>query len=547
MSMNDTTTDAASIFSPLWRRKWLILAVAILVAVGTYEYYKHQTPTYGATTELYLGAASEQQASGQAKTGLNTRSLSDQVGLINSPIISALVHRRLRAEHDPAAARGKAKAAASKTGDFIDVSTKAHSPHSAVKLGNAYAQTYIAHERADYRRSLKAEILTDRQQLLRLELPPSPSASKSTKSAASASTLQIANLADKISQLEASLSTFSGVVQVSPAKAIPIPLSPTPKKNAIFGFALGLLLAAIGAYGLSRVDRRLRSLAEIEQVFQTEILVALPSVKAPVVRPDGVRAPAKPLLEPLRRLHTTLHLGHVIDGARHSGPRVILFISSDAGDGKSTLVANLARVQSDSGQRVAVIEADFRRPVQARLLDAPAQRGLADVLSGAATVGAAMQPVASSAPLGAPVEAGAHSAEGAGVSTVVEPLSSGSISVLLSGGEVANPPALLGGDGMRELLRSVAEEYDYVLIDSPPPLEVSDVMPLLPVVDGIVIVARLGHTRRVSAMRLAQLLGRTSSAPVLGAVANCVPRKDIERYGLAWAPATRRGQRKPKG
>jgi Mrp family chromosome partitioning ATPase/capsular polysaccharide biosynthesis protein len=545
--MNDTTTDAASIFSPLWRRKWLILAVAIVVAGATYEYYKRQTPTYGATTELYLGAASEQQAGGQAKSGLSSHSVTDQVALINSPIIAGLAHRRLRAEHDAAAARGKETATASKIGDFIDISTKAHSPRAAAKLADAFAQTYIAHERADYKRSLKAEILTDRQQLLRLELPPAPSAAKSSKSAASASTLQIANLADKISQLEASLSTFAGVVQVSPAKATPVPLSPTPKKNAIFGFALGLLLASIGAYALSRLDRRLRSLAEIEEVFQTEILVALPSVKAPVVRPDGKRAPAKPLLEPLRRLHTTLHLGHVIDGARQSGPRVILFISSDAGDGKSSLVANLARVQSDGGQRVAVIEADFRRPVQARLLDAPAQRGLADVLGGAATVGAAMQPVAGSAPLGAHVGTVAQSAEGAAVSTVVEPVNAGSISVLLGGEQVANPPALLASDGMRELLRSVAEEYDYVLIDAPPPLEVSDAMPLLPVVDGIVIVARIGHTRRVSAMRLAQLLGRTASAPVIGTVANCVPRKDIERYGLAWAPAARRGQRKPKG
>lgn len=89
---------------------------------------------------------------------------------------------------------------------------------------------------------------------------------------------------------------------------------------------------------------------------------------------------------------------------------------------------------------------------------------------------------------------------------------------------------------MGELLRSLAEELDYVLIDAPPPLEVSDVMPLLPAVDGIILVTRIGHTRDVSAQRLAQLLARTVSAPLLGIVANCVPRKDIERYGFAWAP-----------
>jgi polysaccharide biosynthesis transport protein len=542
--MNDTTTDAASILSPLWRRKWLILAVAVVVAAGTYEYYKREKPVYEATTQLYLGATSEQQSSGQAKTGLSSRSITDQVGLINSPIIGEAVRRRLRAEHNRQAARGKAKATASNTGAFITITTQAHSPKAAAKLGDTFAQTYIAHERANYMRGIKAQIANDREQLLRLELSAAgPSKGKSGKSSSSSTTLQSVNLADKISQLESNLSTFAGVEQVAPAKAIPVPLSPAPKKNAIFGFVVGLLLASIGAYALNRFDRRLRSLSEIEQLFQTEILVALPTVKAPSVRPGGVRAPARPLLEPLRRLHTTLHLGHVIDGARQSGPRVILFLSTDAGDGKSTIIANLARVQSDSGERVAVIEADFRRPTQARLLDVAAPNGLSEVLSGAVSIGTAMQTVATSAPLGARSEP----ASGAGVSTVVGPVDTGSVSVLVSGGAVANPPALLAGEGMRDLLRSVSEDYDYVLIDAPPPLEVSDVMPLLSLVDGIVIVARVGHTRRLSAQRLAQLLGRTASAPVLGAVANCVPRKDVERYGFAWAPAAPSRRRKPSG
>ncbi len=72
-----------------------------------------------------------------------------------------------------------------------------------------------------------------------------------------------------------------------------------------------------------------------------------------------------------------------------------------------------------------------------------------------------------------------------------------------------------------------------MLVDAPSPLEVSDVMPLLALVDGIVIVARAGHTREASARRLVELLARTASAPVLGVAANCVSRKEIERFGFA--------------
>jgi Mrp family chromosome partitioning ATPase len=59
------------------------------------------------------------------------------------------------------------------------------------------------------------------------------------------------------------------------------------------------------------------------------------------------------------------------------------------------------------------------------------------------------------------------------------------------------------------------------------------VMPLLGLVDGIVIVARIGHTRENSAARLVQLLKQTPSAPVLGVVANAVSQADVEKYGLA--------------
>jgi Mrp family chromosome partitioning ATPase len=63
-------------------------------------------------------------------------------------------------------------------------------------------------------------------------------------------------------------------------------------------------------------------------------------------------------------------------------------------------------------------------------------------------------------------------------------------------------------------------------------LQVSDVIPLLAVVDGIVIVARVGHTQDTSAQRLLQLLKQTPSAPVLGVVANAVSESDVEKYGF---------------
>jgi Mrp family chromosome partitioning ATPase/capsular polysaccharide biosynthesis protein len=548
--MNDTT-DAASIFAPIWKRKWLILAVGLLVAAGTYQYYKGRTPVYTASTQLYLGGSNEQQnalSTNPGKTTLNGRALTDQVGIINSAIIGEPVRKRLKKEGNIAGARGKEKATASGTSSFITIATEAHTPRGAVALANGYAQAYITRQHANYLRAVRAAIANTRAQIRRLEAAPAKGSKHTGPSGAS--TLQTVNLNSKLNQLESQLS-LSGVQQIGKAKASPLPISPTPKKNAIFGFVLGLALAAVAAFLLSRFDRRQRTLADVDRVFETQVLTALPSVRSPAIRPDGRRAPAKSLLEPMRRLHTALQLADagVLKGERERHPRVILFLSADAGDGKSTVVANLAHVQCDAGEQVAVIEADFRRPVQARLLDVDGSRGLADVLTGRLSVGEAIQRAAASPATDAsslPTDAASPATESGdgvsapvpgAVSTVVASRTSqvGSLSVLLSGGNAENPPALLGGQAMGELLRSVADEFDHVLIDAPPPLEVSDVMPLLPKVDGIVIVSRIGHTRDMSAERLVELLKRTSSAPVLGVVANCVQRKDLERSGLSWA------------
>ncbi len=72
-----------------------------------------------------------------------------------------------------------------------------------------------------------------------------------------------------------------------------------------------------------------------------------------------------------------------------------------------------------------------------------------------------------------------------------------------------------------------------MLIDAPPPLEVSEVLPLLAMVDAIVIVARVGHTGETSAQRLVDLLSRAPHAPVVGTIANDASESDMEAFGLS--------------
>jgi Mrp family chromosome partitioning ATPase len=537
------TTDATSIFGPLWRRKWLILAVGILVAVGSYLYYKREKPLYRARTQVYLGAGAEEAAPGEKNSAKGqTTFVANQAALINAVVVER-VRRQLRKEHKGALARGSiVRAKAVEKSEFITVTAEGHTARGAALLANATVQTYIKRQRAAHRRSVEQAIAISRRQLRRIEAAstptaaPKPSASKGKSSTSSTpiqpsegNVLQEASLNSKINQLEASLSV-SGAQQIQPAKAGTAQLlSPRPKRNAIFGFVIGIVLAAIAAYLLARLDRRLRSLAGIESVFQSQVLVGLPKVGRPIVRREGQPAPSRFLLEPLRRLHTVVQLGVAPEPDRQNSSRVIVCTSADAGDGKSTLIADLALVQRDAGERVAVVEANFRRPVLAKLLGVDGAFGLAEVLAGTLSVEDAMQRVLPTHSAPVPDAVGSAVA----VATAVESRSKGSLFVLAGGGPAANPPALLAQGAIVDVLRSLAEDFDYVLIDAPSPLEVSDVMPLLNIVDGIVIVARLAHTREPSAQRLVQLLAHTPHAPVLGLVANCVSRAEAGRYGFS--------------
>jgi Mrp family chromosome partitioning ATPase/capsular polysaccharide biosynthesis protein len=536
------TTDAAAIFAPLWKRKWMILAVAILVGLGSYLYYKRQASLYSATTQVYLGNGAEEQSqigtSGNGGKKAAAPNPTTQTSLINSSIVKEAVRKRLLKEHKTpavrAALKGKAKAKSAEKSQFITIAGEAHSARGAALLVNTTAQAYVKRQNGRYRKEVAAAIALTRRQVRRIEAGSTQHSSSKGKpsttkpSTSTTATLQTATLSSKINQLESDLAV-SEVTQVDQAKPKQSKLlAPMPKSNAIFGFVIGLLLAAFAAYALGRLDRRLRSLAAIEATFQTEILTALPSVKNPVVKRDGYPRPANPLREALWRLQTTLQVGHAAEQDRERAPRVILCVSADAGDGKSSLIADLALAQSEAGERVAVIEANFRRPVQGRLLGLDGPQGLADVLAGRLTVEEAMQVVSLVRP-----EAGVSSAHASAGATATVLESAGSVSALLGATKVANPPALLGRPIMMELPRSLLEEFDYVLIDAPSPLQVSDVLPLLSAADGIVVIARVGHTRTNSAQRLMQLLRRTPSAPILGVVANAVSQADIKKYGLS--------------
>jgi Mrp family chromosome partitioning ATPase/capsular polysaccharide biosynthesis protein len=539
--MNETAPDATNIFAPIWRRKWLILAVALLVGVASYFYFKRQRPTFQNQTQVFLGASAEEQTLAGHTNRTKNSALSGQATIVTAIVVEE-VRQKLRREHRAGVIKkAKIHAKIPEKTELLQITAEAHSPRGTALLANLVAQTYIKRQETKRTRAIRREIAISRTQLARIEAASaareaaSRAASKSKNGAAStrgssaSSVIQATNLSTKIDELETSLGQATAV-QLRPAKpANAVLQSPKPRKDAIFGFVIAFVLACVAAVVAARLDRRVRSLEAMESAYGLPLLTVLPKVGKPIVREAGSARPSVRLLEPLRRLDTELMTAESVDAAGLAQRRrVLLVVSADPGDGKSTLVAGLALAQREAGKQVVVLEANFRRPVLARTLGLEPTSMLPEVLTGRVELEDAMQRVP---PLyAAQARAGG---DGPGAVATATQAGVGSLFVLTADRSVANPPALLSQPVTAEVVTSLASRFDYVLIDAPSPFEFTDAVPLFGMVDGIIVVCRAGHTREASALRLRQMLAGHEHARPFGVVGNFVSSADMRRHGFA--------------
>jgi capsular polysaccharide biosynthesis protein len=273
--MNETT-DASAIFAPLWRRKWLILAAGLLVAAGAYKLNRHHKPAiFSVGTELNLAPGSEGSGGGK-HAKVNAIGLDDEITIIEATVVPPVL-RRFRHEHNNGAARANVFVRGAGESSFLLIGAEARTARGAADAANATARAYIAKRQRNYESSVLTGIANLRRKIRSLETIPAKS-KKATKGAGASGTatgaistaaaLQIASLSNKISEAENSVTT-KVITQLTPARPVGAVrvVTSTVKKNVEFGFVLGILLASLAAYVLSRYNRRLFTLADIEAAF----------------------------------------------------------------------------------------------------------------------------------------------------------------------------------------------------------------------------------------------------------------------------------------
>lgn len=278
--------------------------------------------------------------------------------------------------------------------------------------------------------------------------------------------------------------------------AADVPRGPTGiGRSQILAIALllGSTLSLGAVFTREYLDRRLKTANEVEQYLHVTALGLIPWLRRrqtthPLLISDAMPAP---FVEAFRGIRTnvTLSTGKTL--------KSVVVTSSQSGEGKTMVASNVALGFAQAGQRVVLVDADLRRPNVHNLMELPCEPGLSDTLLSQAV-----------------------SAD------VLRQTSIPNLTVMTAGSRVSNPAELLGGGAFAKLLTLLEQQFDIVVVDSPPVLAVTDATLLADQVGTVLFVVAADMTNRDAAQTAVNQLVR-GHGRLIGAILN---RVDLERH-----------------
>lgn len=272
---------------------------------------------------------------------------------------------------------------------------------------------------------------------------------------------------------------------ISPARVPGSPVEPDIVRNLALGTLAGLLLGMAFALARQAMDQRVREPRDLENVSDRPVLSSIPLRKGGDEHSIYLELdPFGPQAEAVRQLRTNMMFVDVTTG-KHS----FVVTSAVPGEGKTTTAINLALAMSDAGTKVLLMDADLRHPSVATNMGLEGAVGLTTVLLGEAEL-----------------------------EDVVQRWGGTNLHVLASGDIPPNPSELLGSTKMLELFEQLSREYDFILVDAPPVLPVTDPMVIEKLTGGLLMVVAAGDTRKrhvSEALRTLETAGSTVAGFVI--------------------------------
>jgi len=296
-------------------------------------------------------------------------------------------------------------------------------------------------------------------------------------------------LLQRENELRVSSNSRSNNVRIAERAEIPKgPITPTGRRTWLLSFAVGLVAAIGVAYGLDYMNDTIKTPEDVTRMLKLTFLGLVPAVrgdKHPVLASS--HAPHD-FAEAFRSLRTS-----IISRFAGEGTKTMLVTSAQPLEGKTTTACNIAMALAYGGSRVLLIDADMRRPGLHRPLRLTNERGLSQILTGQARVRDVIQ-------------------------RTVDP----NLLAITAGKPPPNPSELLASERMKTLLANLVHgPFDWIVVDTPPVLAVTDAVILAPEVSGVIFVVGAEMTRRRLAERaLETILG--SRPKMVGVVLNKV-------------------------
>jgi succinoglycan biosynthesis transport protein ExoP len=278
------------------------------------------------------------------------------------------------------------------------------------------------------------------------------------------------------------------------------PSKPPKARYMAIALLIGIVLAGVLALVRDRMDHRLRSMEEIYAALDLPALGVVPSMS----RREGLSVRGKKVYLDSRSVwaetYRTMRTAVLFSDTKAKS-RTILITSPEAGDGKTTVVSNLAIAMAQDGQKTLVLEADFRKPMQNKIFGVNHEnKGISSVLAGTDKL-----------------------------EDVIKTTCVPGLDLLTCGPDVPNPSETLHSDSFTRLVKLLAKQYDRIIVDSPPVLPVTDAQILASICQITILVLKAEKSTQKASRQARDALLRVG-ARVLGVVVNDVPKN--ERYGF---------------
>jgi non-specific protein-tyrosine kinase len=507
--MNETSIDIKEYFYLFWSWMWLIALAGIVAAGAAYLYSSHQTPIYETQVRMLVSNPPDLSSVDSYNTMITSYTMPNTYSemVMDTPVLQGVIDQlKLNLTTDDL----KDAITVNLVTDtqILEVTVQDTDPVRAASIANTLASLFADHVRdlhaerfASSKEGIAKQMETMSSQIDDTNLALKKTSSDSERTQLEARLTEYTKLySDMVMTFEqvrlAETQTSANIVVTEPAQPEEEPVSPKTLRNTLLAGVVGALLAAGTVFAADLLDDTIKNPEEVRRAFDIPILGVIGRHEISEGTPITVAEPRSPVSESFRALRTNITYSSVDTPLRR-----IVVTSPTPKDGKTTVSSNLAVTLAQGEKKVVLVDADLRRPQIHHRFGLLNRFGLSDLF---------VQPLEK-------------------VADSLQPTSATRLAVVTSGSLPPNPAELLTSKRMGLILETLLKGFDMVIIDTPPLLTVTDAAAMAENVDGVILVAKPGTTKKAALRQSIEIL-RTVKANILGVVLNEVDPQN-HKYG----------------